>query len=211
MSFSDTVVEAIEGLILRRLSEVNTSMPGKVISASGGKADVVPLIKQLVPKPDGTFVEETLPVIRNAQVCYSGSGGVEFTYPLVKGSMVILLISQVSLDRWKSSLTPTEVAIPDDDRRFDLSDTIVIPGLRTFATPSKQIHDTDAVIAAPGLRLGDVSAIDGVVRLSDLTALRTAMKVALLSGPLAGDGGAVLLGKIIDAWTPSASDKVKSE
>jgi len=109
---------------------------------------------QLIPFP--------LPAIANVPVAFPSSSGFSITWPLLPGDTVYLVIADSSLDEWKS--TGAAENIPIDTRRFDLTDAVAIPGLRSIADPipATGVSATAMVIAGADIRLGSVAATDFV-------------------------------------------------
>lgn len=119
------LISALQAVTETHLSEVNTTMPGKVISydPATNRATVRPSLPKMLasgeplPPPD---------VVRVPVVWPKGSGGtVGLTLPLKPGDGVMLHFAQRSLEGW---LEGQDVA-PDDPRRFDLVDAVAVPGL----------------------------------------------------------------------------------
>lgn len=139
----DAVASVFDG----RMLEVNTAMPGVVerYDAATGRADVSPVIKR-VYVVDGKDQAFDQPVITSVPVCFPRGGGFAMTFPLKKGDPVLLVFSQRSIDRWTDTDGKTKHDC-EDDRRFDLSDAIAIPGLYTFKAPIQTAHADNLVLA----------------------------------------------------------------
>jgi len=130
---SDIIGQAINF----QLSGVNTCLPAEIISYdfTKQKASVQPLLK--VKFTDGTI--DPMPIIENVPVIFPSSKDFHISFPLNEGDTVLLLFSQRSIDNWLS--TGGEV-VPNDPRKFDLSDAIAIPGLRDFSQTSPAEDNT---------------------------------------------------------------------
>lgn len=74
--------------------------------------------------------------IANCPVWYPAGDGFSIRWPLTNGDDVLILVAERSIDEWAA--TGNSDAIPRDLRRFDLSDAIVLPGLRP---PSNALSD----------------------------------------------------------------------
>lgn len=113
MSDQLDIVDALRKMVDSRLYEVNTSMPGTIISYSSGRASVKPTPKKQFP--DGDVLD--FPIIQNARVCWpsfaGGTAGVKG--PINPGDKCLIVIAQQAVDG------------TDDPRRFDMSDAYVIP------------------------------------------------------------------------------------
>ncbi|EHL99388.1 hypothetical protein HMPREF9946_03150 [Acetobacteraceae bacterium AT-5844] len=119
---SDDFTGAIEAAVGSILSDINTSMPGVIVSYDAGRNRAV--VRPTLPKrlADGTTLEA--PTIAEVPVLWPTGGGGSFTFPIRPGDQVWLEFSQRSLDGW---LGGNDTA-PDDPRRFDLSDCVARPG-----------------------------------------------------------------------------------
>lgn len=110
---------------------------GKIVSvesydATTQKVNVQPLIKEAFTDEAGERQIERLPVITNVPVQFPQGGGYRLTFPIQRGDTGLLLFSDNSLDVWLSQGGEVD---PIDDRRFDLSDGIFLPGVRSFKAP----------------------------------------------------------------------------
>ena len=129
-----TFASVIRGHVSKLSKEIHTALPGRVESydASTQKADVKPLIKSEDIDEEGNAVYYPIPVITDVPVVFPGGGGFRVTFPLTKGSTVLLVFSEASLDTWLSKGGDVE---PGVDSRHELTDAIAIPGLNTFTAP----------------------------------------------------------------------------
>jgi hypothetical protein len=129
------IVNAIQGAIETSLSDVNTSIPGTIISYDPATNRAV--VKPSLPKAlaDGRALDA--PNIHEVAVAWPAGGGMLMTWPLKPGDGVELRFAQRSLEGW---LSGNEQA-PDDPRRFDMSDCIADPGLKATGISA----DPDAV------------------------------------------------------------------
>jgi len=129
------IVQAIE----TQLGDVNTAIPGTVVSydPKGNRAVVRPSLPKRLA--DGT--ELAPPTIAEVPILWpAASGGAIFTMPIKPGDGVMLIFSQRSLEGWLGGSNDA----PDDPRRFDLSDAVALPGLRASGISA----DPDAVVLA---------------------------------------------------------------
>lgn len=166
---------------------LRVAMPARVESYDADRqcVDVQPAISDLYER-DGERVAERLPVITDVPVHFPGSGGYRVTWPIARGSEVLLVFCSSSLDEWKAR-GGGEVA-PSDDRRHHLNDAIAIPGVHALSPPTTA--PTDAmVVHAPVLRLGGPAAAGDVVVQSALTAFMLALDAAI---PSAGTAASAL-------------------
>lgn len=109
---SNDLVEALQGMIRSQLLDVNTCMPGTIVSYANGLARVQPVGKKRFA--DGDALD--YPVIPNVRVCWpsfaGGAAGVKG--PVKPGDNCLLVIAQQAVDG------------SDDRRMFDLSDAYAV-------------------------------------------------------------------------------------
>jgi len=109
---SNNLVEALQGMIRSQLLDVNTCMPGVVVSYANGLARVQPVGKKRFA--DGDALD--YPVIPNVRICWpsfaGGTAGVKG--PVTAGDNCLLVIAQQAVDG------------SDDRRMFDLSDAYAV-------------------------------------------------------------------------------------
>jgi hypothetical protein len=106
------VLEALQGLIRSQLLDVNTALPGVIVSYANGLAQVRPQLKKRYA--DGDVLD--YPVIPNVRVCWpSFAGGAAGAKgPVKQGDRCLLVFSQQALDG------------SDDRRMFDLQDAYAV-------------------------------------------------------------------------------------
>lgn len=113
MAENTNAVDALLALIQSQLLEVNTCLPGVIVSYAGGRASVRPTGRKRFA--DGDALD--FPVIHDARVCWpsfaGGAAGVKG--PILPGDRCLLVFAQQAVDG------------TDDRRAFDLSDCYVIP------------------------------------------------------------------------------------
>ena len=112
---------ALEQSTQKQINNINTAIAGAILSYSGGRASVQP--KGLLKYEDGRSL--SYPVIYDVPVVFPvGSGGsCGVTFPIKAGDGCLLVFSQ---DNMQSFLTNSQT---DDNRKFQLTDAICIPGL----------------------------------------------------------------------------------
>jgi hypothetical protein len=96
---------------------------------------------------EGERQVERPPVIPNVPVQFPQGGGYRITFPLAVGDTGLLLFSDVSLDVWLSQGGEVD---PLDDRRFDLSDGVFLPGVRSFANALTDASADHMTLGAEG-------------------------------------------------------------
>jgi hypothetical protein len=139
------------------LEDVHTAMPVRVetYDASLQRVSVQPVLKRAFTDEEGERQVERLPVITGVPVQFPSGGGYRLTFPIANGDTGLLIFCEASLDVWLSQGGEVD---PLDDRRFDLSDGIFIPGVRSFAAPIGDAHETKFSLGKEG---GPQIYIDG--------------------------------------------------
>ena len=132
------LVEALQWGMEVALSDLNTAMPGRLVSydPATNRATVRPAL----PKRLASGEELAAPAVMEVPVAWTAGGGASLTFPLKPGDGVLLLFAQRSLEGWLSG----NDAAPDDPRRFALSDAVALPGLRARGLSG----DPEAVVLA---------------------------------------------------------------
>lgn len=122
---SNELIQALQVMTESTLSEVNTMMPGKIISYDAARNRAV--VQPIQPKSLANGESLPPPTIAEVPIAWGmGSGGTAgLTAPIKPGDGVMLHFSQRSLEGW---LSGNDTA-PDDPRRFDLTDAVAVPGL----------------------------------------------------------------------------------
>lgn len=132
----------LKQVIAKTKGQIRTALPGLVDSfdpvtqtATVRTSIATWRIDPDTDEPVAYFPEATT----NAPVLYPGGGGWSLRFPIEAGDRCTLLVAERSIDEWMA--TGGRVAPQDLGRRFDLTDAIVIPGLRPAADP---LADFDA-------------------------------------------------------------------
>lgn len=109
---SNNPVEALMGLVKAQLLDVNTALPGIVVSYANGLAKIAPTVKKRFA--DGDILD--YPIIPNVRVCWpsfvGGTAGIKG--PVKPGDKCLLVFSQQAIDN------------SDDRRMFDLQDAYAV-------------------------------------------------------------------------------------
>lgn len=109
---SNSPVEALLGLVKSQLLDVNTAIPGVIVSYANGLASVAPTGKKRFA--DGDVLD--YPIIPSVRVCWpsfaGGAAGVKG--PVKAGDHCLLVFSQQAIDG------------SDDRRMFDLQDAYAV-------------------------------------------------------------------------------------
>lgn len=126
---------------------IRVALPARVESydAATHTCSAQPLIMDGRIDASGERVVERLPVVTDVPVCFPGSGGARFKFPVSVGDTVLLVFASSSLDLWLAQGGEVD---PGDDRRHHLSDAIAITGIQDRAhagdaTPMIEITTTE--------------------------------------------------------------------
>lgn len=220
MSATDETTN-LRDLVRLAAASVHVAYPGTVVSyertAQRATVQIVPAFRRRDPEQGGAVVAYRVPPISGVPVAFPGAGGVSFTFPLAAGDSGLLVVTSRSMDEWLQE--GGTASTPQDQRRHDLTDSVFLPGLRSFAAdevvPAAGLHATAAVIRADTLLLGDSAAASFVALATAVEAQLSALKTAIAAAPVvAGDGGASFKAALLAAlasWPGSvAATKVRA-
>lgn len=192
-------------------------------------ADVVPLIRQQVPQPDGSYVMEELPVVPSVPVIFPRVGAWFLSFPIAPNDTVQLLVNTSAIGHWR--VGSGDVTDPGDLRRQHLSHAVAIPGLYTRGRALRQTGaagvssppqslPTGVVLGSDetdGPRLlikadGSIEVVTGGVTVASVAPDGTVS----LGGPVADARAAAVAALVdqnltairdaFDAWTPVPND-----
>jgi hypothetical protein len=199
---ADVILAAID----TRMVGVHTSIPGRIetFDPATQTAGVKPMIKRRSENADGTYLDESIPVVPRVPVCFPRAGSLYITWPVAPGDLCELVFSEQSRDNFKAAVEAAEVD-PDDFRRFDLSDAFAIPGGYPEALAIKDFDPTDIVIGIEGgvqihlkpdgkIALGSKTPTDNEA-LASLVKAEIQGVVDTIGGltPVPNDGGATII------------------
>ena len=185
-----TLEEGIRGVIEKRLVDVHTTLPGKVVSYDPAtqKATVQIQIKRTYW--DGSVV--AIPPLPAVPVVWprGQAGQIHIHWKLLPGDDVVLHFAERSLDNWKTQGGLTE---NEDSRKFNLSDAFAVPGGSAFPD-AFEVIDPDALEVAFGTTAiqlyegGQVKVSGGnddelIKILHDLVTLISQAQTATIFGP----------------------------
>jgi len=154
----NTLEQAVRTILDSKLANLNIALPGRIetYDYKTQKATVKPLIIRKFK--DGNV--QSLPVLVNVPIIFPRTRKSGVTFPINKGDGVLLIFCHRSLERWYSSGDEVE---PGDSRKFDLSDSVAIPGLFSFADSNIASNNTDVEIQNDGQKITITS--DGDIKL----------------------------------------------
>jgi hypothetical protein len=196
---------------------IATAIPATVVAYDPARQAVTvkPTVSGRYQDPEtGALVPFPLPTISNVPVAFPSSAGFAITWPLAPGDTVYLVVADSSLDEWKAGGAPENV--PQDVRRFDLTDAIALPGLRPFSRPIPATGWSPEALVLQGvdIRLGSSVAVD-FVALAGLVAAELAKLVTTFNAHthVSAAPGSPTAAPVPLAESPGnvASAKVRSE
>lgn len=123
------------------------ALPGRVQSYDPvtQTADIVPLIRQQVPQPDGSYAMEALPVLPSVPVLFPRVAGWFLAFAIVPGDTVQILVNTAAIGHWREG--DGGVTDPGDLRRQHLAHAVAIPGLyRRGAALGNAPSGTNAIV-----------------------------------------------------------------
>lgn len=141
-------IDALLALINARLLDVNTAIPGIIVSYANGLASVMPSGKKRYA--DGDILD--FPIIHNARVCWpSFSGGAAgIKGPVTAGDRCLLVFAQQAVDG------------TDDRRMFDLQDVYAVMADLGNTGPGDSANNADMTMyfGSAHIRLTSAGALN---------------------------------------------------
>jgi hypothetical protein len=200
-----TLGETIDKRVRSFLSNVHTSMPGKVVTfypataTTGPMADVELAVKHQVFDDDGNRTYEDYQTLQAVPVGCLRAGGYVIWLPVVAGDTVNVLFSESSIDEWRSS---GQTSKPWDARRHSIGWPICVPIIAPDVMP---LAVGDAAARLAGMVVGR-DGQDEQIRIGPGTIQigATATDFVALSSKV--DALFTALGNVFSSWTPVATD-----
>lgn len=157
--------EVLAEVVSFALGRISTSLPAQIVAYDPAtqRAVVKPTISARYHDPEtDALVPVPLPTISGVPVVFPSGTGFALTWPLVPGDTVLLVICDRSLDEWESTGAPEN--IPQDTRRFDLTDAVAIPSVRpsTKPIPASGWSAAGVVLEGASVQLGSSAAVSPV-------------------------------------------------
>ena len=161
-SESPDLGELLAETVSHALGRISTSLPAAVVAYDPATqtATVKPTVSGRYHDPEtDTLIPFPLPTLTGVPVMFPSGTGYALTWPLVPGDTVLIVICDRSLDEWKSTGAPEN--IPQDVRRFDLSDAVAIPSVRpsTKPIPATGWSALGVVLEGASIQLGSSAAV----------------------------------------------------
>jgi hypothetical protein len=126
---SDALVDALQQLIESTRSDINTSVPGTIVSYDPATNRAI--VRPSLPRKLANGVELDAPNIVEVPMVFPTSGvsgkQAAITLPVAPGDGVLLSFQQRSIEGWLGGKNTA----PDDPRQFDLSDCVATLGLNS--------------------------------------------------------------------------------
>jgi hypothetical protein len=125
-----TIDETLRAVVQAATSEWQTCLPGRIESynAEAGTCSVQPLVKRKGKATAAT----SRPVLTGVPVMWPGGGGAQVRWPLTAGDECLILFASADTSGWRRSGGEAD---PASERRFALSDAVVLPLGRQSGTP----------------------------------------------------------------------------
>ena len=163
------VTQQISDTIKAKLEGVHTAVPGTIVSLDTEKCTATVKPAMLFKKPDGTKI--SYPEISGVPVVIPQSAGQKVTiaYPIKPGDGCLIIAAEQSIDLWRYEQETST------DLRFDLTNSICIPGLfnKPNAALARACKTGALVIEAENIQItgnvtinGDLTTSGGIVRLN---------------------------------------------
>ena len=141
------LVDVLEAREAQLLSDFDCAIPARVQSydAAMQVADLIPLLRRPVIRPDGSTAWETDPVVPSVPVQWTRSSGWAITLALAPGDTGLLLCCDGDLSAWRAG--SGDVASPVNLQRHHLSHAVFVPGLHRRAAPLASAASGTAAMA----------------------------------------------------------------
>jgi hypothetical protein len=163
----ETTVDIFDKYIDSILDDVHTILPGKIelyYGHSQRKAKVKPLTK--IRNSNNQLID--INPIDNVPVVFPSSSEFSMLFPLKKNDGVLLLFSESAIGEFLNG-DGNRTVDTDDQRRFDLTDCIAIPGLWSLsAVPTIPENNNDFFILFGNAKI-QINKNTGYITLTDGT------------------------------------------
>lgn len=142
-SSNDDITQVFEDSVKQILYKIlNTCIVGRIVSIDDYKKKKVTVKPEIVRAFND---DQTLeyPEIKGVPLVMFGCNNVIVRLPKkeIVGSKVVLFFTQRSIDTW---LGTGELGVPEDNKKFDLSDCIAFLGLDSFKEDNVVISEDDS-------------------------------------------------------------------
>ncbi len=123
------LVEVLDTWWSAKLETLHTCLPGKILKYEGHKTRRA-LVQPSVRLELGTGPVLEIPPIDGVPVVFPSCGESSILFPIKPGDGCLILFTEAGIGKWLNG--KGEIADPDDQGRFSLTDAVAIPGLWTF-------------------------------------------------------------------------------
>jgi len=194
--------EVINNIVMRALGDVHTIQLGRVEVVNATTIDVQPVVKKVL---NGSIVD--MPLFKDVPPI-SIQGGSSFEiYPITKGDYCLLFVAEVCIDRWYMGEDDLE---PNEDRRFDYSDSFALVGVNALANaltiPTVTTANGDKIITGDYFHTGNNTHIGNNLHTGNYTqvGVRTHTGAEVVTGITTQAGDIILNGvSLKDYISPS--------
>lgn len=147
------------------MGTLNCHQVGQIVSFDSGKQTAtvkLAINKQVVDYTQNPpqWIYLPYPLLTDCPVFIPSGGTGRLTFPVAAGDPCLVLFNDRDLDNWFSGGSNTP---PNSNRTHDLSDGMVLVGVRNLATKLTAYNTSQAELAFAGgkLKVGDKVALDG--------------------------------------------------
>lgn len=162
-----TDAEVINNIVMRALGDVHTTLVGRVVFVGVNTIDVQPVTKKVL---NGSIID--MPLFKSVPPIFMQGGASSEVWPIAIGDYCLLFVCESNIEKWYFSLDNQQ---PNEDRKFDYSDSFALVGINPFSTakpiPTVTTAIGNKVIAGEYIHTGDI-VLNGV-SLSDFIANHT--------------------------------------
>ncbi len=143
-----SLAEAVEAGIAAAFEGIHTCLPGMIEEYD--PATRMASVKPLVKKKYANDTVAPMPVLVSVPVVWPAGSGGGVSFPLKHGDGVLLLFAERNIENF---LVLGGDSLPNDGRKFDLTDCIAIPGLYSFKDPGFAPDNVNAYFKFGGITL----------------------------------------------------------
>lgn len=138
--------------------ELNNSFPGLVQNwdEASQTCSIVPLVQQQIPRADGRYDMESLPVLPHVAVLQPRTRTTFLKLPVQDGDTVLCVVLDGDATGWRRG-TDNSVVAPRDLRRHHIANAVAVAGFYRFNEPIRHWTAPDAPVdgrRTPGIALG---------------------------------------------------------
>jgi len=198
---------ATKALARSEVARVRTAIPAIITAYDHAtqRATVQIAIRHAYRDASGKVVQEQHLPIASRPVMFPMASGYALTFPLAVGDECLLLVAERSLDEYLDK--PSSDATPQDLRRFDLRDSVVLPVAVAGPVPSSGRDGSALVVEGLSVLLGS-SAASEFVALAQKTSTRLNTLITQVQAMVTVFNAHVHTGNLGAPTSPSAVPQV---